>query len=249
MKQLLAIGKMDEDARACFKYLEQFFGVQMMESPIDSCTGVIEAMKPDLLLVSLEELLVSPTMALNTIQDKNPELNVVTFGKVQDFVRFEKLYVGGPLDNLNIPFEEEAAMYLICTKLKVSQKKIKQEAAKKKTILIVDDDATTLRSLKTMLEEKYNVNLANSGEKTFEMLSNKIPDLILLDYEMPDMDGKEVLEKIRADEKYRGIPVIFVTGISDKEQITPLIALRPSGYILKPITMDIIKSEVAKVIG
>ena len=229
MKQLLAIGKMDEDARACFKYLEQFFGVQ--------------------LLVSLEELLVSPTMALNTIQDKNPDLNVVTFGKVQDFVRFEKLYVGGPLDNLNIPFEEESAMYLICTKLKVSQKKIKQEAAKKKTILVVDDDATTLRSLKTMLEEKYNVNLANSGEKTFEMLSNKIPDLILLDYEMPDMNGKEVLEKIRADEKYRGIPVIFVTGISDKEQITPLIALRPSGYILKPITMDIIKSEVSKVIG
>ena len=249
MKQLLAIGQMDEDAKTCFKYLEQFFGMQMMESSIDSCASVIEVMKPDLLLVSVDELLVSPTMALNNLQDKNPELPVVTFGKVQDFVRFEKLYVGGQLDNINLPFEEESAMYLVCTKLKVSQKKVKQEAAKKKTILVVDDDATTLRSLKTMLEDKYNVNLANSGEKTFEMLSSKIPDLILLDYEMPGMNGKEVLQKIRDDNKYRNIPVIFVTSISDKETITPLIELRPSGYILKPITMDVIKSEVAKVIG
>ena len=249
MKQLLAIGKMDEDSKACFQYLEQYFGVQMMEASIDSCIGVIEAMKPDLLLISVEELLVSPTMTLNTLQDNHPELSIVTFGKVQDFVRFEKLYVGGSLDNLNSPFEEEAAMYLICTKLKVSQKKVKQEAATKKTILVVDDDATTLRSLKSMLEDKYNINLANSGEKTFEMLANRIPDLILLDYEMPEMNGREVLEKIRGDEKYRSIPVIFVTSISDKEQITPLIALRPSGYILKPITMDVIKAEIAKIIG
>ncbi len=249
MKQLLAIGKMDEDSRACFKYLEQYFGMQMMESSIDSCAGVIEVMKPDLLLVSVEELLVSPTMALNTLQDKNPDLSIITFGKVQDFVRYEKLYVGGNLDNLNIPFEEESAMYLICTKLKISQKKVKQEAAKKKTVLVVDDDSTTLRSLKTMLEDRYNVNLANSGEKTFEMLENRIPDLILLDYEMPGMNGKEVLEKIRDTEKYRHVPVIFVTSISDKNQITPLISLRPSGYILKPITMDVIKAEVARIIG
>ena len=249
MKQLLAIGKMDDDAKACFKYLEQFFGMQMMESSIDSCAGVIEVMKPDLLLVSVDELLVSPTMALNNLVEKNPDLPLITFGKVQDFVRFEKLYVGGPLENLNLPFEEEAAMYLVCSKLKVSQKKVKQEAAKKKTILVVDDDATTLRSLKSILEDKYNVNLANSGEKTFEMLSNKIPDLILLDYEMPDMNGREVLQKIRDTQEYKNIPVIFVTGISDKNLITPLIALHPAGYILKPITMDVIKSQVEKIIG
>nr|MCR5545267.1 hypothetical protein [Lachnospiraceae bacterium] len=64
MKQLLAIGKACDEAKALYSYFERFFGVQVFEQSIDSVTGVIQAMKPDLLLVSVEELLVSPTMAL-----------------------------------------------------------------------------------------------------------------------------------------------------------------------------------------
>ena len=248
MKQLLAIGKTSEDAKAAFSYLEKYFGVQIFEQSIDTAKGIVGAMKPDMILVSVEELLLSPTMALNELQKECEGIPVVTYGKVEDFVRFEKLYVGEPLENLKIPFDEDAALFLVCSKLKISMKKLKQESANKKTILVIDDDATTLRSMKSILDNKYNVELANSGEKAFQMMEKKVPDLVLLDYDMPVMNGKEVLEKIRATKEYANLPAIFVTAVTDKSNITSLVSLRPSGYLLKPITMDVLLAEIEKVL-
>ena len=248
MKQLLAIGKVSEEAKAAFSYLEQYFGMQVFEQSLDAASGVAQAMKPDLIMVSVDELLVSPTMAMNEFQKANPEKPIITFGKVEDFVRFEKLYVGDPLENLNLPLDEDAALFLLCSKLKISRKKLKEQSENKKTVLVIDDDATTLRSMKSILENTYSVELANSGEKAFQMMEEKIPDLILLDYEMPGMNGKEVLEKIRNTEPYKNLPVIFVTGVTEKSYITALISLRPSGYLLKPITMDVLLNEIAKVL-
>lgn len=248
MKQLLAIGKANEEAKAAFSKLEQYFGIQIFEQSLDSADGIVEAMKPDLVLISVEELLVSPTMAMNEFQKKHPETLIITFGNVEDFVRFEKLYVGEALENLNLPYDEDVALFLLCSKLKISRKKLKEQSKNKKTILVVDDDATTLRSLKSILENDYSVELANSGEKAFQMMEKKIPDLVLLDYEMPGMNGKEVLEKIRGTQQYAKLPVIFVTGVTDKDHITALIRLRPSGYLLKPITMNVILDEISKVL-
>ena len=248
MKQLLAIGKASEEAKAAFSQLEQYFGIQIFEQSLDAADGVVEAMKPDLLLISVEELLVSPTMAMNEFIQKHPDKLFVTFGKVEDFVRFEKLYVGDLLENLNIPYDEDAALFLLCSKLKISRKVLKEQSANKKTILVIDDDATTLRSMKSILENKYAVELANSGAKAFQMMEKKIPDMVILDYEMPEMNGKEVLEKIRATEQYAKLPVLFVTGVTAKENITSLIRLRPSGYLLKPITMNVLLDEIAKIL-
>lgn len=248
MKQLLAIGKTNDEAKALYSYFERFFGVQVFEQSIDSVTGVIQAMKPDLLLVSVEELLVSPTMALNDLQKALPDQLILTVGKTEDFVRFEKLYVGEPIENINLPFDDDAALFAVCSKLKISMKKLKQESANKKTILVVDDDATTLRSLKSILDDKYNVELAISGEKAFQLMEQKVPDLLILDYDMPVMNGKQVLEKVRATKNLAHLPAIFVTGVTDKSNITSLISLRPSGYLLKPITMDVLLAEIEKVL-
>ena len=60
------------------------------------------------------------------------------------------------------------------------------------------------------------------------------PDVILLDYEMPVCDGRQTLEMIRADEEMKDIPVIFLTGVNDRENIQAVLRLRPAGYLLKP---------------
>lgn len=88
-----------------------------------------------------------------------------------------------------------------------------------KTILVIDDSGIMLRSMKSWLEDKYKVALANSGIMAMKYLSMNMPDLILLDYEMPDMNGNEVLKKIRTELPDSDIPVFFLTGKEDLENI------------------------------
>lgn len=103
----------------------------------------------------------------------------------------------------------------------------------KKKILVVDDSGAMLRSVKGWLEHKYQVILANSGAMAIKYLSTNRPDLVLLDYEMPVINGKQVLEMIRSEAEFTNIPVIFLTGKNDMDSIQQVLALKPEGYILK----------------
>lgn len=109
---------------------------------------------------------------------------------------------------------------------------------KKKKILVVDDSGAMLRNVKGWLEESYQVILANSGAMAIKYLSTNKPDLVLLDYEMPVINGKQVLEMIRTERDFSDIPVIFLTGKNDRESITQVMALKPEGYILKTTKPD-----------
>lgn len=103
----------------------------------------------------------------------------------------------------------------------------------KKKILVVDDSGAMLRNVKGWLEDKYQVILANSGTMAIKYLAMNQPDLILLDYEMPVCDGRQVLEMIRSESEFSSIPVIFLTGKNDRETVLKVSALKPEGYLLK----------------
>ena len=75
----------------------------------------------------------------------------------------------------------------------------------------------------------------NNGRDAVEYLKANTVDLMLLDYLMPDMNGKETLEMIRADEHMKDLPVFFLTGVSNSSKISECLKLDPIGYILKPI--------------
>ncbi len=105
----------------------------------------------------------------------------------------------------------------------------------RKHILVVDDDPELLVHIKEQLKEFYEVTLVGSGKNMFKYLEKFSVDLILLDYLMPEMDGPEVLLKLREYEEYKDIPVVFLTGVSEKETvIKTLVELMPQGYVLKP---------------
>lgn len=112
------------------------------------------------------------------------------------------------------------------------------EESKKRHILVIDDDPTTLRTIKMYLEEKYIVATAPSGKFGLKFLSQKHTDLVILDYEMPELSGREVFQQIKDDEKTSNIPVVFLTGISDTSKIKNVLAMQPQGYLLKPVDYD-----------
>lgn len=124
-----------------------------------------------------------------------------------------------------------------------------QEPAPMKHVLVIDDDPIMLRLIKEELKEHYNVATAISGKIALNFLQKKKTDLILLDYEMPEENGPAVLEKIRKSEELKDIPVIFLTGISEREKIKQVLSLKIQGYLLKPIEHDKLIQTIQKVIG
>ncbi|MBR1892548.1 MAG: response regulator [Lachnospiraceae bacterium] len=116
----------------------------------------------------------------------------------------------------------------------------------KKRILVVDDNAPTLRSIKAMLEDKYDVQIVPSGTKAMTSIGKRRPDLILLDYEMPVCDGRQTLEMIRSEDDLTTIPVIFLTGVSDRAHIEAVLSLHPAGYMLKPPVKEKLEEAIEK---
>lgn len=103
-----------------------------------------------------------------------------------------------------------------------------------KKIMLVDDSPILLRNLKSILDQRYEVLLTTSGQQALKAIPEKEPDLVILDYKMPEMDGKAVFEEMQKDEKMKDIPVIFLTSVSDSKSIQSILKLKPAGYILKP---------------
>ena len=119
----------------------------------------------------------------------------------------------------------------------------------KKRILIVDDDPSYAKMVREWIKEKYRVDIVTAGMQAITFLV-KVPedekvDLILLDYEMPVVDGPQVLQMLRQEEATAHIPVIFLTGIGTKEAVSRVMSLRPDGYILKSTT----KAEILETLG
>lgn len=124
-----------------------------------------------------------------------------------------------------------------------------QEAERKKHILVVDDDSSVLKLLKGYLVERYDVATAISGKIALKFLETKKTDLVLLDYEMPLENGAEVLAKIRANSATQNLPVVFLTGVTDRKKIMEVLAMKPQGYLTKPIDMGKLSSTIKGVLG
>lgn len=119
----------------------------------------------------------------------------------------------------------------------------------KKNILVVDDDPMMLKLIKEQLKDTYSVATAINSSIAFKFLEKKKTDLILLDYEMPGENGAQLLEKVRNNENTAHLPVIFLTGINDKEKIRKVLELKPQGYLLKPIDRNKLLDIIRKNIG
>ncbi|MCL2101007.1 MAG: response regulator [Fibromonadales bacterium] len=114
-----------------------------------------------------------------------------------------------------------------------------------KTILIVDDNATNLAMAKQDLGEHYQTLTLSSAEKMFALFKKIKPDLILLDIEMPEMDGFAAIEKLKANESTANIPVIFLTVYTDAEMESKGLSLGAVDFVGKPFSPDVLLSRIA----
>lgn len=103
-----------------------------------------------------------------------------------------------------------------------------------KTILLVEDDSFVSDIYQTKIgKEGFKVVLAENGVEAVKRLEEFTPDLILLDIVMPYMDGMEVLRKIKSQERWKKIPIILLTNLSDKEKIEEALGIGANDYLIK----------------
>ncbi|MCL1836134.1 MAG: response regulator [Treponema sp.] len=112
-------------------------------------------------------------------------------------------------------------------------------------IIMVDDNMANLTMGRNMLKTFYEVYPAPSSAKFFEILENVTPDLVLLDIEMPEMNGYEAIKKLKADERFANIPVIFLTAKSDENSELEGFDLGAVDYISKPFSGPLLLKRIA----
>lgn len=117
----------------------------------------------------------------------------------------------------------------------------------KKKILVVDDELDILRVVVFVLEKaNYEVLEAVDGKEALDLIKEQTPDLILLDLRLPVIDGYEVCRRLKADEKYKSIPVVLLTASGVSLVVQKTKELKVDGYIIKPFSRDELLLKVRK---
>lgn len=256
MKKILLIGKLNNVVKETNAFLAQFFHVQLCSENAGVLEGMMKIVNPDLVLISLIGAYDIDTSMFFMLSNQYEEIPVLTIGTQEESAKFFKYYEGAQFENLIRPVEHTVIMDAVCRRLGLDKAEVEREAKEqrkgnsgKKRVLVVDDNGTTLRTMKAMLENNYEVALAISGAQAMTSIGKSRPDLILLDYEMPVCDGRMTLEMIRADEEMKDIPVVFLTAINDRANIEAVLKLKPAGYFLKPAVKERLIAEIEKILN
>jgi CheY-like chemotaxis protein len=124
------------------------------------------------------------------------------------------------------------------------------DSEKKFLVLIIDDDDLFRQYAKFILEKQLNVEVVavKTPKEGFEFLEKNLPDLLILDMEMPVMDGYTFFRRIRADKRLEKLHVIPCTALASKDLFASLLRLGIDDYILKPVTDKVLVSKVSRVL-
>lgn len=210
------------------KFEEAEYQVIQVTADIDAISRVEEPVS--VMLLYTDEQMGEKLQELNYIKDKSAEEDIPIFaiGDMDELRAVEKMI---PKHLIREEFSRPVNVNEVVGTIASYEKKFGKQ--NKKKILVVDDSGAMLRNVKGWLEEQYQVILANSGAMAIKYLAVNRPDLVLLDYEMPVVDGKQVLEMIRSEHEFADIPVFFLTTKGDRESVMNVMALKPEGYLLK----------------
>lgn len=119
----------------------------------------------------------------------------------------------------------------------------------KKSIVAVDDSGIILKTLEKLLGGKYAYHAFSKGMRALKYLKEEdTPDLIILDIEMPEIDGYQMLEMIREKSDLKQVPVLFLTSNSDKEHVVKAISGGANDYAIKPIDEEVFMDKVRKLL-
>lgn len=254
MKKVLLVGELSEIVRSLNECLTDDFQVQLCPKELAKVQAMVKIIKPDLIVIcqiGAEEI---DNAMYTWLQEKCSGTSVLGIMTSDGWKQCRDFYKSEQFDVLFRPVAKNQLLKK-CHELlgdcgsNASGRKLADSRWRKKKIMLVDDSALLLRSMKSMLEKQYDICLAKSGEQALKLIPQENPDLILLDYEMEGMDGKSTFEAMREDEDMKWIPVVFLTSIADRKSVYDVLSSKPDGYLLKPPDEEKIRETIQEILG
>lgn len=253
MKKILLIGELSQVIQNINQCLVNDFMTQLCEADVDTVKKMVKLLSPDMLLLSQQGISgKEDILVLDMLKEKMPRIPVLvieTSGEGYHLEEYEDYF--SKFQILKRPVVKSQLLNT-CYKLLGEGKMVvedSEQTAEKKKVMVVDDSPLVLRNIKHLLEKKYQVFIATSGKQALDFIPKKNPDIILLDYEMPEMDGKETFMKIKENPDIQNIPVLFLTGVTSKEHIYAVLELGPAGYILKPAVEEKLFEQIEEALS
>lgn len=213
------------------------YNVSMIPDTIGSITEVLD--HTDVFIAYLPDTLTGDDKRLKNLhliidRIKDGDRRIILIGNDRDRSDFMKSV---PSLKGYAWFDRPVDMHLLTQEIDSEIKRVNITRQKKK-ILIIDDDPVYSRIVSEWLKGLYDIETVNGGMQAITYLSGNKVDLILLDYEMPVVDGPKILEMLKMHPDTQTIPVMFLTGVGTKESISRVKELKPQGYILKTTTRE-----------
>ena len=259
MKRVLLIGQTGDIIRSIYEGLCDEFQVQLCNEPqIDLVKSMERATNPSLMIfcqIGVKEVDIAFFLWVKQYRPYIPVVVITTtdkWGEIADYcdtTQFTRLMRPVKIHEIkdtchSILGRNKSGLDEDIEEIEEAEPVIEKRRIK---ILVVDDSAIFLRSIKDMLGDRYDVELANSGEKALKKIPVTAPDLVLMDYEMGGMSGKDTFEQMLLDDYMKNIPVIFLTSVRKKEKVFDVLEKRPAGYVLKPPDKKLLLEEISKV--
>ena len=225
----------------------------------DDIINHIKCFSPDVIVYCMNNEHREAVSQMVSVKQKTHSLvPIIILGDPEECSEFSRISINTASMALRKPFTTASIRDEIVKFLKERNREIQEIMEKdrqaalaqiKKRILVVDDDIRMLKIIKEQLHDDYEVATALNGKLALKFLANKPVDLILLDYEMPEENGPTVLNKIRENNDWAEIPVLFLTGVTERDKIQNALSLKPQGYLLKPIDHEKLKETISNVLN
>lgn len=114
----------------------------------------------------------------------------------------------------------------------------------KKSIIAVDDSGIVLQTLKGILGDQYDFRGFSKAERALSYMEIMPPSLIILDIDMPEVDGYEMLERIKEKKELRKIPILFLTSNKERDKVIKAVVYGADAYVVKPVDKEILISKI-----
>lgn len=238
-EKILYIANFSEKTNKLFDKINEIRPAKFIHYDINQIKTYAEQSYPELVIICVSNLTYEEQHTINLFLQFRPEFRFILYGSKEECKDFHGKFNASIIRYILTPVIESDFLKTITEVInkiegvKPVEEKIQPPVDTRKKLLIVDDDVIFLRTLMNFFKDKYRVSVAKSGAEALASLEKVSPDLILLDYEMPVTNGPQTLQMIRQNQNFEKVPVFFLTGVSDPEQVKSALALKPEGYLLK----------------